>query len=335
MGALTGVLRDRLCRYLLVFSCFSVTLTALADAPPGGPAEPLPVLSLSVLQFGTAHWELDHLQRQQLDLAHGFTLEVRQVANLAASHLAVSSGDVNGAVADLLWVQSRYDSGAPFLYLPFSSAIGDIVVPENSPIQALPDLLGKRIGVAGGPDAKGWILLQKVAQQQGIELAGNVDVQYAAPPLLSQALRRGQVDALITYWHFAARLKGEGGVRTAFSMDDLLSALELNPDLPVLGYVFPESWADRNPTLLSRFDRALRQAKAELAANPAHWAALRPLMRAEDDGVFQALREGFVAGIPEPLDPSRISDLQRLLRLSAGTQNHRPLPDSLFFRPTP
>lgn len=323
-----------MCRYFLVLGCFSATLTALADTQPRGASDPLPVLSLSVLQFGTAHWELDHLQRQRLDRAHGFILEVRQVANLAASHLAVSSGDVNGAVADLLWVQSRYDSGVPYLYMPFSSAIGDIVVPEDSPIQELQDLLGKRIGVAGGPDAKGWVLLQKVAQQQGIELADNVDVQYAAPPLLSQALRRGQVDALITYWHFAARLKGEGGVRTAFPLDDLLNSLELNPDLPILGYIFSKPWADRNPALLSRFDRALRQAKAELADNPAHWEALRPLMRAEDDRVFQALREGFVAGIPKPLDESRINDLQRLLRL-AGAQNDTPLPDTLFFRPTP
>lgn len=319
---------------MLVLGCISIAPVASADTRSDGKAEPLPVLTLSVLQFGTAHWELDHLQRQQLDLAHGFSLEVRQVANLAASHLAVSSGDVDGAVADLLWVQSRYDAGAPFLYMPFSSAIGDIVVPEDSPIHELPDLLGKRIGVAGGPDAKGWILLQKVAQQQGVELADNVDVQYAAPPLLNQALRRGQVDALITYWHFAARLKGEGGVRTAFSMDDLLNSLELNPDLPVLGYVFPTSWADQNPALLDRFDRALRQAKTELATDPAYWEDLRPLMRAEDDGVFEALREGFIAGIPDPLDTGRINDLQRLLRL-AGTQNDTPLPDSLFFRPTP
>ncbi len=319
---------------MLVLTCLSGTFLALADSPSGEAAAPLPTLSISVLQFGTAHWELDHLQRQQLDRAHGFVLEVRQVANLPASHLAVSSGDVNGAVADLLWVQSRYAAGAPFLYMPFSSAIGDIVVPEDSPIRELPDLVGKRIGVAGGPDAKGWILLQKVAQQQGTELADTMDVQYAAPPLLSQALRRGQVDALITYWHFAARLKGEGGVRTAFSMDDLLRALDLNPDLPVLGYVFPKPWADHNLTLLNRFDRAVRQAKAELADNPAHWEALRPLMRADDDGVFQALRTGFVAGIPKPLDPSRIDDLQRLLRL-AGTKNDTPLPDTLFFRPTP
>src|SRR5690554_7373252 len=39
-------------------------------------------------------------------------------------------------------------------------------------------------------------------------------VQYAAPPLLSQALRRGQADALLTFWQFSARMRGEGGVRT-------------------------------------------------------------------------------------------------------------------------
>lgn len=47
------------------------------------------------------------------------------------------------------------------------------------------------------------------------------------PPLLSQTLRRGQVDVIVTYWHFAARLRGEGGWRSAFSMADLHRLLKL------------------------------------------------------------------------------------------------------------
>ncbi|SDH04465.1 NitT/TauT family transport system substrate-binding protein [Pseudomonas benzenivorans] len=294
----------------------------------------LPVLTLSVLQFGTAHWELDHLQRRQLDRAQGFELRVRLVADLPASRLAVASGSVDGAVADLLWVQSRYAAGTPYLYLPFSAQIGEIVVAGDSPIERLADLPGKRIGVAGGPDSLGWLLVQHAARQQGIDLARAAQVQFAAPPLLNQALRRGQLDALVTYWHFAARLRGEGGGRAAFALEDLLVGLGLAPDLPVLGYVFPQAWAAQNRALLERFERALRQGKRELAAEPAYWDAIRPLMRAEDDGVFAALRGGFVAGIPEPLDAGRIADLRRLLALT-GAEPAQLLPEALFFRGGP
>ncbi len=56
-------------------------LLLLALALPAMAGE-RPLLRLAVLQFGTAHWELDHLKRSGLDQANGFELEVRLVADL-------------------------------------------------------------------------------------------------------------------------------------------------------------------------------------------------------------------------------------------------------------
>ncbi|MDL0431241.1 ABC transporter substrate-binding protein [Marinobacter sp. TBZ242] len=297
-------------------------------------ATPLPVLSVSVLQFGTAHWELDHILHRGLDQKNGYHLELKLVANLPASRLAVTSGSVNGAVADLLWAQSRFQAGTPYLYVPFSSRIGDIVVPEDSYIRSVADLAGKRIGVAGGPDSKGWILLQKVAEQQGGSLTESADVQFAAPPLLSQALKRDQVDVIVTYWHFAARLMGEGGWRSAFGMADLLTAMNLDPNLPVLGYVFPADWAEDHRSLVDDFAASLRQAKAELAQDESHWQRLRPLMGNPQDGIFQALKEGFIAGTPAPQTDQRIADLHRLLTLT-GADSDNLMSAELFYRSQP
>ncbi len=316
---------------LAALRCGRVVLLVMAPlfVQAQGEAQPLPVLTLSVLQFGTPHWELDHLKRHGLDKANGFELEVRLVADLPASRLALSSGSVDGAVSDLLWAQARYEAGTAYHYLPFSSQIGEVLVNDGSPVRTLADLRGKRIGVAGGPDGLGWQLLQQVAAGQGIDLAREATVQYAAPPLLSQALRRGQVDALLTFWHFSARLRGEGGVHSAFGLADLVGALGLDPDLPVLGYLFPHGWASEHGDLLQRFSRALRQTKDELASQPDHWQEIRPLMRAENDAVFAALRDSFVEGIPQPLDESRIAALQRLLVLT-GAEPERLMPAVLF-----
>jgi len=300
----------------------------------GKNSEQLPVLSISVLQFGTAHWELDHILYSGLDRQNGYQLELKPVANLPASRLAVTSGSVDGAVADLLWAQSRFQAGTPYFYVPFSSRIGDIVVGESSTIRSVADLEGKRIGVAGGPDSKGWILLRKVAEQEGIDLGESADVQFAAPPLLSQALKRGQVDVIVTYWHFAARLIGEGGWRSAFSMSDLLGDMGMDRNLPVLGYVFPAPWANSHGALVQRFAKSLREAKAELAEDDSRWQRLRPLMGNPDEGVFKALREGFVAGTPAPLTDQRIADLHRLLTLT-GADSDNLMPAKLFYRRQP
>jgi len=317
---------------MAVLVCLFFAIISSVHAREG--ASELPVLSVSVLQFGTAHWELDHILHRGLDRENGYRLELKPVANLPASRLAVTSGSVNGAVADLLWAQSRFQAGTPYLYVPFSSRIGDIVVAETSTIRSVADLVGKRIGVAGGPDSKGWILLRKVAQRQGINLEESAELQFAAPPLLSQALKRGQVDVIVTYWHFAARLRGEGGWRSAFGMADLLTELDLDRNLPVLGYVFPASWAENHGLLIDGFAASLQQAKAELADGESPWQRLRPLMGDPEDGVFTALREGFVAGIPAPQTDQRIADLQRLMTLT-GADSDNLMPAHLFYRRQP
>ena len=151
---------------------------------------------------------------------------------------------------------------------------------------------------------------------------------------MSQALKRGQVDVIVTYWHFAARLRGEGGWRSAFGMADLLTELDLDRNLPVLGYVFPESWAQDNGPLTDRFAASLQQAKAELAESTSYWQRLRPLMGDPDDSVFAALREGFVAGTPAPQTDQRIADLQRLMTLT-GADPDNLMPAHLFYQRQP
>lgn len=314
---------------VLIFSVLALPSMGLFAA--GTEAASLERVSVSVLQFGTAHWELHHLKQAGLDRANGYELELRTVANLPASRLAVSSGTVDGAVADLLWVQARYEAGSPYLYVPFSSQIGDIVVAADSDIDSLADLAGRRIGVAGGPDSKGWILMQKAAEEQGLALRESVELQFAAPPLLNQALKRGQVDAIVTYWHFAARLKGQGGWRSALRMEDLLKDLGMNSDLPVLGYVFPKAWADDHPDLVRGFAQSIRQAKQDLAEHPEAWEGLQVLMRDPGKGEFDALREGFLAGTPEPLNDARIQDLHRLLQLT-GSAPDSLMSSDLFYR---
>ncbi|QTP60182.1 ABC transporter substrate-binding protein [Billgrantia antri] len=321
-------LRHALCRIVLAIGLGLGPW--LLGSPPAN-AEPLPTLRLSVLQSGTAHWELEHMQRQGLDRQAGFELEVRLVPHLPASRIALASGEVAGAVADLLWVQARFEQGEPYLFLPFSSQIGAILVAPDSAIDSLEGLRGKRIGVAGGPDSKGWILLRRVAAERGLELEREAEVQYAAPPLLSEALRRGRIDALVTYWHFAARLEASGEARRLMPMAGLLDALALERDLPVLGYVFQESWVRANRALLDRFAAALTETKRSLAESESHWDELRPLMRVESDAEFEAFRRGFLDGVPAPLDERRIADLQALLQL-AGADAQRLLPSRLFYR---
>ena len=143
------------------------------------------------------------------------------------------------------------------------------------------------------------MLLQAYARKTAnLDLKDKADVQFGAPPLLNELVQRGKLDAVVNFWNFNARLKGAGFVPVV-SIRDILPALGLDADPPLLGWVFSDEWAAKNPQLAKGLIDASYEAKALLKTDEAVWDRLRPIMDAEDDAIFQALKEGYRDGIPE------------------------------------
>lgn len=265
----------------------------------------LPRVKVGMLQFGTAHWELAHIQSTGLDRKHGYQLELMPLANSSAGRLALTAGNVDWIVADWVWAAERTLQGTPLRFIPFSTSIGELMVPTDSPISAISDLKGKRIGVAGGPQGKSWQLLEAAAAKQGIDLSQEAQVSYGAPPLLSRELEAGRLDALLTFWHFAARLESRGDFKRAISAASISQSLGLDTRLPMLGYLASESWIINNQTLASAFASSIYEAKQDLRDDQP-WTLVRPLMRAGDEASFVALRQGYRSGEPDPQITARM-----------------------------
>lgn len=321
---------SELARKVVVCVCLMLLATTSRAAS-------LPLVKASILQFGTVHWELAAMVEQGLDRAHGFELVIDTRANLSATRLALTANQVHVIVGDWLWALQRHVAGSPKLFLPYSSSIGSLIVQDDSPIEDITDLAGRRVGVAGGPDSKGWILLQAAAREQGIDLSLE-QVQFAAPPLLNQALRRGQIDAVLTYWHYGAELLAEGGARELVSMTRLAESLGLAARMPMLGYVFNRRWADAHPQEVKAFAAAVAETKSRLLASDAAWEPIRELMRAKDAALFRAYKAGYRAGDPGSLgvSPGQIENarsLYRLVREKMPTPEQFPaeLPAELFY----
>jgi NitT/TauT family transport system substrate-binding protein len=114
---------------------------------------------------------------------------------------------------------------------------------------------------------------------------------------LAEKLRQGELDAVLNYWHYNARLEAEG-YRELIDGQAAAHALGAEGDISAIGYVFPEPWAEAHPEAALAFVKASRDAKALLAESDEEWAVLRPLMSAEDDAVFETLVRRYRAGIP-------------------------------------
>jgi len=260
-------------------------------------AEPVTV-RVGVLKYGTVSWELDVMRQHHLDEANGIRLEVVPLALKDAAAVAVQGGAVDIIVSDWLWVARQRTDGRPFAFWPYSRAEGSLMVRPDAGIGSIADLEGKRLGVAGGALDKSWLLLRAYARQQtGRDAQQLVEPNFAAPPLLNQLMLKGELPAVLNFWHFAARLDA-AGMKRLLSIDEVLGGLGIDRELPMVGWVFKEDWARQNSAAVEGFFKASSEAKRIMADSDAEWERLRPLMRAEDEATFLALREGFRAGIP-------------------------------------
>lgn len=278
-------------------------LTALIGAIIVSAATVAPALGentirIGILQFGTVNWELDTIQRHGLDDKHGIALDILPLAGTQATTIALQAGEVDMIVSDWLWVSRQRATGRNFTFVPFSSAVGAVMVPPDSDVETLEDLRNRTIAVAGGPLDKGWLLLRGLtSRDHGFDLETENEVVFGAPPLLMQKALQGEVDAILNYWHYSARLEA-AGFRRIIDSNEGGMALGAEGPISAVGYVFNEDWASENTEAALGFFAASRDAKGILASSDAEWLELREMTGAEDDAELFALRDRFREGIP-------------------------------------
>ena len=127
-------------------------------------------------------------------------------------------------------------------------------------------------------------------------------------------MRNGAVDAVLTFWPYAARLKAEG-FRTAVRVETVLADLGIDHAPPLVGYVFRQRLAVRAPAAVKGFMRAIAQANELLATDEAAWDNVRSVMKAANDQEFEALKAGYRAGIPVSVATGEIAGAEKLFQI--------------------
>ena len=162
-------------------------------------------------------------------------------------------GSVDLILSDWLWVARERALGDDLVFYPYSSTLGAVMVPANSPIEDVADLKGKKLGVAGGPLDKSWLLLQALARRSGLDLKKQSDIVYGAPPLLIGKGFAGRNRRHADILEFLCRLEAKG-MRRAVDMADVMKRLGASGPVAMIGYVFHGGWAAAaTAALLDRF----------------------------------------------------------------------------------
>jgi NitT/TauT family transport system substrate-binding protein len=299
---------------------FATAAIAIALSPVSALAED--AVRIATLKTGTVAWEVDTIIHNGLDRKHGISLTLVPVGGKQSADVMLAGGEADVIVSDWIWVSRQRNSGADYTFSPYSRQVGSIVVKGDSSIMTLSDLKGKKIGVAGGPTDKSWVLFQALARKDfNFDLAKDAEPVFAAPPLLTEKLGTGEIDAVITFWHFAAKLRANGG-RDVATVADAAKSLGLDTETPLLGYVYSEKWSMEHGNAAWKLAAASADAKLLLATDDKEWDRLRPMMNVKTDAEFEALKAGFRAGIPKSSDvnPAAAGQLFKVLADIGGTE---------------
>lgn len=271
-------------------------------------AADLKPVRVGVLQFGTVNWQLDVIKQHELDKQNGIDLQITPLGGKNATSVALQGGEVDLIVTDWLWVTRQRDEGRDYTFSPYSNAVSSLMVRPDANIKSLADLKDKKLGVAGGAVDKTWLLLRAYSRKTGDkqDIADIIKPQFGAPPLLNELALRGELDGAINFWHYAALLKAKG-FTPLLEMPEILKGLGIERSIPLIGWVFSEKWANDNDAAIQGFLKASQEASKLMQDSDEEWTRLRDKMKADDDTLFTALRDGYREGIPTCFGDAEIS----------------------------
>lgn len=292
-------------------------VAAVFAAGWSGQSRATETIRLAAQKTGTFAWELDVIRTHGLDKKADLAIAVSELASPEAGKIALRGGSADIIITDWLWVSRERALGAKLKFRPYSSALGAVMVRNDSPIRTLADLKGRKLAVAGGPIDKNWLLLRAAMKQNGLDPKSEATIAYGAPPLLAEKTVSGEMDATVNYWNFCAALEAKG-FRRLTGIEELLPAFGAKGRTAMLGYVFEEAFADSHRDALARFFVVTAEAKKILAGSDAEWERIAKLTGAPDAATLHAYRDRYREGIPRRPIADEEADALILFRVLAS-----------------
>ncbi|MEW5963443.1 MAG: ABC transporter substrate-binding protein [Pseudomonadota bacterium] len=289
-------------------------LATLAGSLPAW-ASPAGKLRVASLKLGSLAWLLQTMRAEGLDKAADLEIEIIDVATNQAGPVALLAGEADIIVSDWTWAMRQRSMGEALVFAPYSSALGALMVSRDSGVRSISDLAGKRLGVAGSAIDKSWLLLRAYSRRTtGKDVAEIASPIFGAAPLVSEELRNGRLDAVLTFWTFAARLKG-AGFETVLSVDDMMKGLGVAPPPPLVGFVWRERTGAEKGQEIAAFLGAVEAANRVLATSEVAWERLKPLVKPASEGELAAIKAGYRAGIPGRWSEAETRSAEKLMAL--------------------
>jgi NitT/TauT family transport system substrate-binding protein len=277
--------------FLKIFTITIIVVNILASLEAN-------TIKIAVLKFGSVNWELNVIKHHKLDKKHNIRIKKIEMTNKDASTIAFLSKSVDIFVTDWIWVSKQRSQGNYVSFIPYSNSAGGLMIKKNKKIYNFLDLKDRKVGVAGGSLDKSWLFLRAYAiKKYEVDPLTFFKTSFAAPPLINGLLRNNQLDAGFNYWNYSARLKAQG-YEEFLKLDEILPYIGINGELPLIGYVFRDSFVKENYSILNKFIKTSNEAREILKTSDKEWNRINKITGANDELMLKSIRDGFRKGIP-------------------------------------
>jgi ABC-type nitrate/sulfonate/bicarbonate transport system substrate-binding protein len=219
----------------------------------------------------------------------GVAVEFREFAPQEAD-IALLSGQTDiGYFGYNSWAGSEEKLQKLAMLAPLQAEHGTLFVPEDSPVQSLEDLRGKRIGMLASVSGQ-YQDFSMLAAEMGFALEEDFEVVTGPPPGVEAFLKRGEVDAAILFEPNSTRVMLEGGFRPLFSLTEQWESLTGQP-LYMLGVSANQAWLEGNEEAAACVVSAVHQATDILANDPSAYEGLEEVLGATSPEYVERLAD--------------------------------------------
>jgi NitT/TauT family transport system substrate-binding protein len=264
----------RLTALVVAIMAATVFSGAAASAPKTKQAK-LATITVSTLPIANA-------LPMDLGIKKGFFeaegIEITKRTLQSGNDVVLALANHNGDIGYLGWVPMMIarTQGIPFTAVAASEVEGtsdadnwqNILVKGSSSIRTPADLAGKTIAV-NALKGVGEVMIKAALAKRGVD-PNSVRLVPIGFPTMRAALNNGQVDAVWTPEPFLSQILSDGG-RTVLAPGPVLGRF-----WPIGGYGALNDWVRQNPTLATKFRRAINRSLSYAQANPGEIRELLP-----------------------------------------------------------
>jgi NitT/TauT family transport system substrate-binding protein len=236
--------------------------TAALDAAAGSGQE-ITVAAIPASDLAGLYVALD----EGLFARQGLDIRIKKIPSSQAAIAAQLDGQVDISAGSYVPYIAAQAAGARFRIIAEASTLQPgtraLVVPANSKIESIADLVGKKIGV-NGTNSIGTLLISALLQENGIA-PGKVDfvTDNEGFPAMPGQLQEGA-------WQAAFLAEPYVTIAGERYGDQILADLDLGAtaSFPIDGYIVTQTWARQHPQAAAAFVRAIEEGQAIAASDP-------------------------------------------------------------------